>query len=88
MPEDDRNFIERAQSISGNLYGEPMSMERVAENFALYGLKKRVAALESFDSDLRGEIDSSPGNLRRRVQLMALRRRMADVHEVLRKAGR
>lgn len=88
MPEHDRSFIERAQSISGNLYGEPMSMGRIADNFALYGLKKRVAALESFDSDLRDEIDSGPGNLRRRVQLMELRRRMADVHEALRKAGR
>ena len=45
---DNRNFIERAESITGNLYGEPMSVERIAENFALYGLKKRVAALERF----------------------------------------
>jgi hypothetical protein len=85
---DDRDFLERCDSITGNLYGEPMSAERVADNFALYGLKKRVAALDRFDSELRGEIDSSPHNLRRRVQLMELRQKMGRVHEALRKAKR
>jgi hypothetical protein len=88
MSDDDRDFIERADSITGNMYGQPMSVDRIAENFALYGLNKRVAALESFDSELRSEIDSSPGNLRRRVQLMELRRKMGGVHDALRKARR
>jgi hypothetical protein len=88
MNEDDRNFIERAESITGNLYGEPMSRDRIAENFALYGLKKRVAALERFDAELGGEIDSSLHNLRRRIQLVDIRRRMGDLHEALRKARR
>ena len=88
MTEDDRNFIERAESITGNLYGEPLSPDRIAENFALYGLKKRVAALERFDAELGGEIDSSPHGLCRRVQLVALRRRMGDLHDALRKARR
>lgn len=34
------------------------------------------------------EIDSSPHNLRRRVQLVDLRRRMGSLHEALRKAKR
>lgn len=88
MSEDERNFIDRAESITGNLYGEPMSPDRIAENFALYGLKKRVAALERFDAELGGDIDSSPHNLRKRVQLVDLRRRMGDLHEALRKAKR
>jgi len=88
MSEDNRNFIERAESITGNLYGEPMSPERIAENFALYGLKKRVEALERFDAELSGEVDSSPHNLRRRVQLVDLRRRIGNLHEALRKANR
>lgn len=88
MSQDDRNFIERAESITGNLYGEPMSPNRIAENFALYGLKRRVAALERFDAELGGDIDSSPHNLRKRVQLVDLRRRMGDLHEALRKAKR
>ncbi|WP_431204327.1 hypothetical protein ACQ86E_04195 [Bradyrhizobium betae] len=88
MSEDERNFIERAASITGNLYGEPMSPERIAENFALYGLKKRVAALERFDAELGGDIDSSPHSLRKRVQLVDLRRRMGGLHEALRNAKR
>jgi len=88
MSEDSRNFIERAESITGNLYGEPMSPNRIAENFALYGLRKRVAALERFDAELGGEIDSSPQSLRKRVQLVDLRRRMSSLHEALCKAKR
>jgi hypothetical protein len=88
MSDDDRDFIQRAGSITGNLYGEPMSADRIAANFALYGLKKRVAALDRFDGELHGEIDSSPHSLRRRVQLMELRRRMGDIHGALRKARR
>jgi hypothetical protein len=88
MSEDNRNLLERAESITGNLYGEPMSPDRIAENFALYGLRKRVAVLEHFDSELGGEIDSSPHSLRRRGQLVDLRRRMGSLHEALRKAKR
>jgi hypothetical protein len=85
---DDRDFLDRAQSITGNLYGEPMSSDRMADNFALYGVKKRVAALERFDGELHGEIDSGAHSLRRHVRLMELRRRMGDVHKALRKARR
>ena len=87
MP-DDRDFIERADSVAEKLHGEPMTTEEIANNFALFGLQKRAAALEKFNTDLRGEIDSSPHSLRRRVQLMALRKRMGGVHEALRKARR
>ena len=88
MFNDDRDFIGRSDSITRSMYGQPMSIERITENFALYGLNKRVAALEGFDSELRGEIDSSPQNLRRRVRLMELRRKMGGIHDALRKAKR
>ncbi|VIO77393.1 hypothetical protein [Bradyrhizobium ivorense] len=83
-----RDFLERADSITGRMNGEPMSLKRIADNFALYGLNKRVAALESLDDELRDDIESGSHNLRRHVQLMALRRRMSDVHHALRKAKR
>jgi hypothetical protein len=60
----------------------------MADNFALYGLQRRAAALESFDNELQGDIDSGAHNLRRRVQLMELRRKMGAVHDALRKAKR
>ena len=88
MADDDRDFIERAESMTEKLYGKPMSIDQIADNFALYGLKKRAATLEDFDAELRGEIDSGSHSLRRRVQLMALRRKMGGVHEALRKAKR
>jgi hypothetical protein len=83
-----RDFIDRAESITRNLYGEPLSPDRMAENFALYGLQKRAAALDRFDNELQGDIDSGAHNLRRRVQLMELRRKMGAVHDALRNAKR
>ena len=56
----------------------------MAENFALCGLNKRAGMLDRFDAELRGEIDSSPHSLRRRVQLMELRRKMSGVREAKR----
>ena len=88
MADDNRDFIERADSASEKISGKPMNVEELADDFALYGLKKRAAALESFDAELRGEIGSSSHSLRRRVQLMALRKKMGGVHEALRKANR
>jgi hypothetical protein len=83
-----RDFIDRAQSITRNLHGEPLTPDRMADNFALYGLQRRAAALERFDNELHGDIDSGAHNLRRRVQWMELRRKMGAVHDALRKAKR
>ena len=88
MADDDRDFIERADSMHGKLYGKSASIDQIADDFALYGLKKRAATLEDFDAELRGEIDSGSHSLRRRVQLMTLRKKMGGVHEALRKAKR
>jgi hypothetical protein len=88
MADDDRDFIARAQSVTNKLSGEPASIDQIADKFALYGLKKRVAALENFDIELRGEIGSGSHSLRRHAQLMALRKKMGGVHEALRKAKR
>ena len=88
MADDDRDFLERAGSVTEKLYGEPIPIDQIANNFALYGLQKRADALENFDTELRGEIDSGSHSLRRRVQLMALRKKMGNVHQALRKAKR
>ncbi len=88
MADDDRNFIERAESHTEKLYGEPMSIEDMADDFALYGLKRRAAVLENIDAEMRSEIGSGSHNLRRHAQLMALRTKMGGVHAALRKARR
>jgi len=88
MSNDDRDFIERTQSLTGKLYGEPATIDQIADQFALYGVTNRASTLEKLDAELRSDIDSSPHNLRRRVQLMTLRRKMGGVHEALRKAKR
>lgn len=88
MADDDRDFIERAASAAEKLHGGPPDVDKMVENFALCSLKKRAGMLDNLDGELRGEIDSSPHNLRRRAQLIELRRKMGSVHEALRKADR
>jgi hypothetical protein len=88
MPDDDRDFVERTQSVTEKLHGEPASVDQIAENFALYGLKKRANALENLDTEMRGEIGSGAYALRRHARLIGLREKMGDVHEALRKAKR
>ncbi|MES2192906.1 MAG: hypothetical protein V4517_00700 [Pseudomonadota bacterium] len=88
MSDHDRDFIERSESLTEKLYGTPATTDQIADNFALYGVKKRADALEDLDSELRDEIGSGSHSLRRRVQLMALRRKMGGVHAALRKARR
>ena len=88
MADDDQDFIERAASAAEKLHGEPPDDDKMMENFALCGLKKRAGLLENLDAELRGEIGSSPHSLRRRVQLMELRRKMGGMHAALRKARR
>ena len=88
MADDDRDFIERAESASEKLHGQPSDLNKTVENFALYGLKKRATMLENFDAELRGEIGSGSHSLRRHAQLMVLRKKMGGVHEALRKAKR
>lgn len=85
---DDRDFLERAESIMEKTRGQPATVGEIADNFALYGLGKRVAALDKLDAELGGEIDSGAHSLRRNVRLQQLRRRMTDLHHALRKAKR
>lgn len=86
--DDECNCLERAESMSRRLHGKPVSVEDMADNFALYGLKRRAAALENLDADLHGEIGSGAHALRRHARLIGLRQKMASLHEALRMAKR
>ncbi len=86
MADDDRDILERAESMAEKLNGQPIPIQQIADNFALYGLQKRAATLEDFDAELSGEIDYGSHSLRRQVRLMALRKKMGNVHQALRKA--
>ena len=88
MANDGQDFFERAASAADKLHGQPVDGDEMVENFAICGLARRANLLQSMDVELRGELDSSPHSLRRRAQLMELRRKMGGVHEALRKARR
>ena len=55
MSDDDRDFIERTRSLTGKLYGNPASIDQIADQFALYGVKNRASTLEDIDAELRGK---------------------------------
>lgn len=69
--------------------GPNQALMKMAEAFMQGGPQDlQLAALKSFDAKLRSEIDSGSHSLRRRAQLMALRKKTGGVHEALRKARR
>lgn len=88
MAKDKCSCAEGPELTTGTHYDEPMSLEQMAENFALYGLNKRAAALKNLDTELRGEVGSGAHALRRHARLLGLCQKMAGVHEALRKAKR
>ena len=51
MPDDDRDFIARTNSVAEKIHGDPMTTEEIANSFALFGLQKRAAALEKFEQN-------------------------------------
>ena len=85
---DDRNLLEYAESITEKACGQPATIDDIADNFALYGLNKRVVALDGLEAELDGEIGSGSHSLRRHVRLQELRRRMTSLHHALRRAKR
>ncbi|MGY4159046.1 hypothetical protein ACVINW_004888 [Bradyrhizobium sp. USDA 4461] len=85
---DDRDSLDHAESFTEKASGLPATVSEIADNFALYGLRKRVVALDRLDAELGREIDSGSHSLRRHVRLQELRRKMTDLHHALRRAKR
>ena len=88
MPDDDRDFIERANSVAEKLHGEPMTTEEIAKEFRAFWIAEAHGCSRKIRHRTARRDRFSPHSLRRRVQLMALRKKMGGVHEALRKARR
>ncbi|WP_424631338.1 hypothetical protein [Bradyrhizobium sp. SYSU BS000235] len=82
---DERDYLERTDSIWQKAGGEAASLDELANAFALYGPEKRIAALDQFDAELSG---GRSGSLRRHHELHSLRRKMGGIHSALMKANR
>lgn len=81
-----RDYLHRFQSLSEKTLGQPHdSTDAIADAFAQCLPSTRISALDAFDDELNRE---APANLRRYAELTSLRRKMGQVHETLRKAGR
>ena len=82
---DERDYLERTDSLWQKANGETASLDELANTFALYGPEKRIAALDQFDAELSG---GQSGSLRRHHELHSLRRKMGGIHSTLMKANR
>jgi hypothetical protein len=82
---DERDYLERTDSIWQKANGDTASLDELADAFALYGPEKRIAALDQFDAELSG---GQAGNRRRHHELHSLRRKMGNIHGALMKAKR
>jgi hypothetical protein len=71
MADDDRGFIERSTSAAEKLHGTPADTDKMIENFALCGLKRRAGVLENLDKwssrDIRAVGEFWPPAMDRRL---------------------
>lgn len=82
--EDNRNTIDRSQAMMSLINGRPETEAEMVSRFAKYSVRQRADALDALDLDMRAD-DLSIGQ---RAEQLTRRRRLGDVHEILRKAGR
>jgi hypothetical protein len=82
---DNDDPIERANEISQIWTGEPITPEKMVEEFALYGISKRAQYLDDLEQKLKTPNDS---NLRKVSDLITLRGQLSALHHRLRESGR
>jgi hypothetical protein len=85
---DERDYLERSQSNAQKLIGRRMSDDELANNFILYGLKKRAGILEAMDAEPKDETVFEETAMRAALDRAIRRERLGDIHEALRKTGR
>lgn len=81
---DERSYIERSQSMAQKLHGRYATTHEMASEFATYDLLRRAQSLDAID----GELNNDNMSIRQRAEMFAKRRKLNDVHEALRGAGR
>jgi hypothetical protein len=84
-------YLERGKSMSRLLTGREASQDEIADNLMLYGPERRVQHLQQFDEELEKlppSIAAGSNRMREAAELLALRRKLGDRHDVLRKVGR
>lgn len=85
MTHDSRDYLERVKSIMEKTRdGEPTDDE-ILGTFALFDVSKRAEGLDAFDASLSGMSD---GNVRNVARMYDMRRKMGNLHNLLKKAGR
>jgi hypothetical protein len=86
---DERDYIDQTRSYAGKVTGgSPETVDAMMPSqFALYGLRKRAAILDAIDAAPQGDLEEE-AEMRAAFEKVELRRRLGEVHETLRKAGR
>jgi hypothetical protein len=85
---DDRDFIERTQSLSEKVEGRRMSQDELVNAFAMYSPEQRIALLETLDGETGGAIAGGANSVREGAEKWRLRQRLGATHDLLRKANR
>lgn len=85
---DERNFIDRSQSMAEKMTGKPASVDDMVSEFSKYSLERRASALDAIDADLSSDEPLRMEDLRKQVKILNHRRALGAAHEALRRAGR
>jgi hypothetical protein len=85
---DERDYLDKTRSYAQKITGDsPETVdEMMPAQFVLYGLRKRSLILDSIDASMTGDLGEEEAHAA--LEKVELRRRLGEVHEQLRKAGR
>jgi hypothetical protein len=88
MSTDNRDYLDRTRSYAQKVTGSSREAadEMMPRQFAVYGLRKRAAILDSIDASMTGDLEEEEA--RGALEKVELRRQLGEIHEQLRKAGR
>ncbi|SHM40927.1 hypothetical protein [Bradyrhizobium lablabi] len=82
MADDDRDYIERTQSLSVNYTGKQMSPAEMAHEFAKWDIVTRVGTLESLSAE------DGALTVKQAAERHAYKSALTNMHARLRKVGR
>jgi hypothetical protein len=82
---DERNFIDKAQSISQKRIGRDLSPSEMATEFSRWGIEERIKYLDAIEGELT---PNEPLSIEAAARRHAYQRALRSTHERLRKIDR
>ena len=81
------DYITRTKNLQKLATGEEPTVDDIAGKFALHGLRARVDILHAMDNEPQPDL-LEENEIRAALERVEIRRRLGEVHEMLRRGNR